>query len=270
MIDGAHRLSALISWIRNDYGDGEASNSMFGSGLTNEQKKVADRTRTLIKKNIGLYAEFKGLVGQSIGDPQKANWVSRIGKGAIDIQWVTATTTKAAEDSFFKINQAAQPIDPTERRILQTRTSPEAIASRCIARGAQGHKYWANFEPPIASDIENLGQVINEILYQPPHSPPITSTDLPIAGQGYNALPFLFDLVCISNDLPILLKKNIKKIPAPSADDKDGSITVEYLQRVQKGLQLISTNQPGSLGLHLWFISTRHRGVFNQMLFLHP
>ena len=269
VIDGAHRLGALMAWIRDDYGDGEVSNSLFGMMLTNEQRNVAEKTRAIIKQNIGAYAEFKGLVGhRSIIDQQKAKWVSRIGIGAIDIQWVTAATAQAAEKSFFKINQAAQPIDPTERRILQTRTSPEAIASRCIARGAQGHKYWASFPQEIASDIEKLGSEINRILYQPPHSQPVTSIDQPIAGQGYNALPFVFDLVCICNRLPILATKNLKQIPDPSADDGSGSITVDYLKGVKKRLQLISTNHPGSLGLHplVYFYSST--GNFQPNAFL--
>lgn len=143
MIDGAHRLSALIAWVRDDYGDGEDSNRLFGAGLTDEQRAVAKRTRDLIKKEIGAYVEFNGLIGQNLIDSVKARRLASIGQESVIIQWVTAATAKAAEDSFFKINQAAQPIDPVERRILQSLTSPNAIASRCIVRGGQGHKYWA-------------------------------------------------------------------------------------------------------------------------------
>ena len=109
VIDGAHRLSALIAWIRDDYGDGTASNVSFGSGLTDEQRTIADRTRKLVNKEIGTFAEFSGLVGQSISDPEKAGRLSAIAKNSILIQWVTAATPEAAETSFFKINQAAQP-----------------------------------------------------------------------------------------------------------------------------------------------------------------
>lgn len=144
VIDGAHRLSALIAWIRDDYGDGSASNSVFGSGLTDEQRNVAERTRKLVKREIGTFAEFSGLLGQPISEAKKASRLHAIGKNAILIQWVTAATPKAAEISFFKINQAAQPIDPVERRILQSRNAPNAIASRCIARGGTGHKYWGD------------------------------------------------------------------------------------------------------------------------------
>lgn len=85
VIDGSHRISALMAWIRDDFGDGTASNAKFGSGLTDEQKKVAKRTRDLVRKTIGSYAEFKGLIGQEVSDPQKAKWMSRIGNGAVEI-----------------------------------------------------------------------------------------------------------------------------------------------------------------------------------------
>ncbi|MBO6604417.1 MAG: DUF262 domain-containing protein [Roseicyclus sp.] len=268
VIDGAHRLSALIAWTRDDYGDGEASNAKFGRGLSQEQRRVADRTRSLIRKEIGSYAEFKGLRGQDIADPQKARWVKRIGAGAVEIQWVTATTSQAAEDSFFKINQAAQPIDPTERRILQTRRSPNSVAARCIARGGRGHKYWGEFEPQIQESIEALGDEISKILYEPPHKQPITSTDVPIAGQGYNALPFVFELVSICNGIPIPTSATAKKLPPPLPEDLDGSETLTLMRSVRKSLGILSTNDSGSLGLHPLIYCYSSTGSFQANAFL--
>ena len=65
VIDGAHRLSALIAWVHNDYGDGEASTRLFLDGLTDEQKRIGDRTRRLVEKDIGRYAHLKGMLGQA-------------------------------------------------------------------------------------------------------------------------------------------------------------------------------------------------------------
>lgn len=268
VIDGAHRLSALISWIRDDYGDGTASNSRFGTGLTNDQKKIAQRTRALIRKEIGSYAEFKGLVDQEIRDLQKRKWVSRIGTGSVEIQWVTAADAKAAEDSFFKINQAAQPIDPTERRILQTRKSPNSVAARCIARGGKGHKYWSNFDIKIQEGIESFGERINSSLYDPPHSPPITSTDVPIAGSGYNALPFVFELVSVCNRIPIPTTLSAKKLPDALPEDGDGTQTLQFLKNVMKRLELITTTASGSLGMHPLVYCYSANGTFQANAFL--
>jgi hypothetical protein len=250
VIDGAHRLSALIAWIRDDYGDGQDSNRFFGAGITDEQRSVADKTRKLVKKEIGTYAEFSGLIGKSIADPLKARRISAIGKGAMIIQWVTAATPEVAEASFFKINQAAQPIDPIERRILQSRHSPNAIASRCIVRGGAGHKYWAGFDTDKRERIEELGRELHDALYKPPHSQPVVSPDQPIAGQGYNALPFIFDLVSLCNDIRIPATITAKAAENPLPPDKDGSKTISMLENVKRRIAIVSTNDPGSLGFH--------------------
>ena len=268
VIDGAHRISALVTWMRDDYGDGSASNMLFGSGLTDQQRSIAQRTRAEVKKEIGTYAEYVGLVGQSISDPEKARRLSGMGKNAIQIQWVTAASPQAAEASFFKINQAAQPIDPVERRILQSRTSPNAIASRCIARGGKGHKYWGGFDPDAQENIECLGAKIHDILYKPPHSGPITSSDLPIAGQGYNALPFIFTLVSLANDLKIPNSLTNMRLDPPLPSDESGDITVRFLENVNRRLQLVSTNHAGSLGLHPLIYYYAISGTFLPVAFL--
>lgn len=268
VIDGAHRLSALMAWIRDDYGDGTASATLFGGAISPEQKKIADRTRALLRKNIGAYSEFKGLIGQKIADPIKAKWVKRCGGGGVDIQWVTAATPKAAEDSFFKINQAAQPIDPTERRILQTREAPDAIAARCIARGAKGHKYWSKFDQPTQEAIEKIGAELYAALYEPPLNTPVTTSDVPIAGKGYNVLPFVFELVNVANGIPLPTSAKAKTVPDPLPSDQNGEETLDFLRKVQSRLRLVTTTYAGSLGLHPFVYCYSSSGNFQPNAFL--
>ena len=59
VIDGAHRLSALIAWIGDDYGDGERSLDFFQNRIPLEQSKTAEKTRKLIKSLVGSYRELK-------------------------------------------------------------------------------------------------------------------------------------------------------------------------------------------------------------------
>lgn len=268
-IDGAHRLSALLAWIRNDYGDGTASVAMFGSGLTDEQRKIADRTRRLMRKEVGSYAEFKGLRSNKEGaSEEQLRWLSRIGINSLVIQWVTANEPAQAEASFFKINQAAQPIDPTERRILQSRNSPNAIGARCAVRGGKGHKYWSEFHNDVQEEIERLGEEIYNALYEPPHQEPIATTDMPIAGKGYNALPFIFDLVNLSNGLPLPTTQTAKKIEKPLEKDADGAQTLKFLRNVWSNISLVSTNDSGSLGFHPLIYYYAMSGTFLPNAFL--
>jgi uncharacterized protein YbjQ (UPF0145 family) len=197
VIDGAHRLSALLAWIKNDYGDGMASQAYFGGNIPEDQRKIAKRTRDLIKKHIGSYSDYaEARKNPAVASDQMQDRLTNLGSNAIIAQWVPKTDAKSAEDSFFKINQAATPIDATERRILKARRSPSAIAARTITHGGTGHRYWISFDKPKRELIEQLGREIYHALYDPPiSSTPLTTLDVPVAGRGYNALPFIFDLV---------------------------------------------------------------------------
>ena len=59
VIDGAHRLSAIIAWVTDDYGDGIVSQSFFEYSISTEQSEIADKTRRLIKKKFGTYNDHK-------------------------------------------------------------------------------------------------------------------------------------------------------------------------------------------------------------------
>ena len=50
VIDGGHRLSALRAWLQDDYGDGAISLKFFNGEISDEQRRTAKRTRTLIGK----------------------------------------------------------------------------------------------------------------------------------------------------------------------------------------------------------------------------
>lgn len=55
VIDGGHRLSVIRAWIEDDYGDGPISRSFFGESISKEQKRAADKTRTLVAETIGTW-----------------------------------------------------------------------------------------------------------------------------------------------------------------------------------------------------------------------
>ena len=117
-------------------------------------------------------------------------------------------------------------------------------------RGGKGHKYWSHFPEKTQQEIEDIGAKAYDALFRPPLKDPFTTLDLPVAGRGYNQLPFAFDLVNLCNNFSIPDRSDNKRIGEAPADDSDGSKTVEYLKVVWKRLQLVTTNKPGSLGLH--------------------
>ena len=55
IIDGAHRLSTLIGWVNDDYGDGTLS--IEYNNITEEDKQNAEQIRSYINDRIGSYEE---------------------------------------------------------------------------------------------------------------------------------------------------------------------------------------------------------------------
>lgn len=271
VIDGAHRLSALIAWVRDDYGDNLQSLKFFGNRISDEQKKIADRTRKLVKTQVGAYAEF--VVAKSNPENVSEEMQGRIRGLAVNFitaQWVTAADAKAAENSFFKINQSATPIDPTERRILKSRKSPNAIAARSITRAGTGHKYWSDFEQERQDKIEELGKHLYNALYEPPMGDgAVKSLDLPVAGRGYNALPFVFDLVNQTNEIKIADSTKSTQVDKDVLqDDSDGSKTVEFLERVRYFIDRITGTAAACLGPHPAVYFYTQSGSFQASSFL--
>lgn len=266
VIDGAHRLSALIAWVNDDYGDNTLSLGYFGGRIPDEQLTIAEKTRKLMNSQIGPYAHYASKsapLNMAYNDMQRR--IGNLATTAIVAQWVNAVNEKAAEDSFFKINQAATPIDPTERRILKSRDAPNAIAARAIVRGGTGHKYWKDYAPTAQAAIETLSKDINAALYDPPMEEPIKTLDLPVAGHGYNALAFVFDLVNWANDVPEKASRS-RDLVLPK--DEDGSITIRYLEKVRNIVRLMTGQHPSSLGVHPVVYFYTRGGEFQPTAFL--
>ena len=202
VIDGAHRLSALLAWVYDDYGDKSRSINYFQNQVPEEQQKLADQTRKLVDANIGTYSSYVDANKTKYANTKVQERVGMMNSNSFIAQWVPAVDAIGAENSFFKINQAPTPVDPIEKRILRGRRSATAIATRAINRGGAGHKYWDEFSPEFQTKIEITGKAIYDALYLPPMGGmPIKSSDVPVGGRGYSSLPFVFDLVSLVNDI---------------------------------------------------------------------
>lgn len=272
VIDGAHRLSALIAWVHDDYGDKEVSRKFFQNEIPAEQITAAQRTRQLVEEQVGSYQDHKRAIEDpETARPDVAERAPRIGWQDIPAQWIRNADHDKAEKSFFRINQGGTPINPIEARILNARRSAVALASRAILRAGAGHNYWDKFASGTQDRIEELGKEIYRLLFDPELSLPIKTLDLPVAGQGYGAqvLPFVFDLVSLVNELPpsTQLRKAASR-PEEFPDDPDGSQTVQHLANVRTMLWRLCSTHASSLGLHpaLYFYS--RGGVFQPAALL--
>ena len=244
VIDGAHRLSALLSWINDDYGDGKISKEFF-EHIPDEQIKIAQQTRKLVNEEIGPYSHYQ--LASTNPQDVKEDILKRAKSlviRAFQLQWVNGDS-EVAEQSFLTINQQATPINPTERKLIENRDRPNCISARAIRRSGTGHKYWGSFGEDIQKRIENLSKEINDLIFVPPYKKPIKSLDFPIAGNQNSgqSLSIILNFVNIVNGL------NDKKQSELLKDDR-GEETINYLTNCKKIAQRIRSTETSSLGLH--------------------
>jgi hypothetical protein len=233
VIDGSHRLSALSAWVNDDYGDGKISKLFYDGVIPDEQLKIAEETRKLIQKKVGSYNDFRlALTSPDEVKPEIVKAAKSLAALAIQLQWVEGDASKA-ENSFFKINQQAAPIDKTELKLLESRKKPNSIAARAIIRSGKGHKYWSRFSKEIQDQIQEIAKEINEILFEPKLQTPIKTLDLPMGGKLSSAqtLPLILDCVNIVNKIDFNNKDfNNKEVN----DDLTGKTTIKFLKKVKK------------------------------------
>jgi hypothetical protein len=264
VIDGSHRLSALSAWVNDDYGDGKISKLFYDGVIPDEQLKIAEETRKLIQKKVGSYNDFRSaLTSPDEVKPEIVKAAKSLAALAIQLQWVEGDASKA-ENSFFKINQQAAPIDKTELKLLESRKKPNSIAARAIIRSGKGHKYWSRFSKEIQDQIQEIAKEINKILFEPKLQTPIKTLDLPVGGKLSSAqtLPLILDFVNIVNKIDFNNKDfNNKEVN----DDLTGKTTIKFLNKVKKVADRLNSNHKSSLGLHpiLYFYSQngQHRTV---------
>lgn len=253
VIDGSHRLSSLIAWVNNDYGDKKFSLEAYEGEVPDEQKAIAKKAREKINNEIGQYSDYYKALTSKYADTEIIVKARNLASRALPIQWIDGDV-ETAERSFFNINQQAAPIDPTELKLLKKRKSASCIAARSIVKAGKGHKYWNNFNDEVQAIIENKANYIYKMLFEPAIQRPIKTLDVPICDKSSNALTLVFDFVSRINGEKDEL-------------DKDGSATILCLEKVEKVVQQINSTYAGSYGLHPMIYCYSNRGNFRPASF---
>lgn len=265
VIDGAHRVSAIIAWMRDDYGDGAQSIEFYDNHIPQEQKRLAQKARDLVNDRVGKYIEVRAAFRNPGTDPVREARARSLANAQIPLLWVNGSDSKKAEKAFLKINQKAAVIDPTELKILGDRFKPSAIVARSIVRNAAGFKYWSQFSDEGRDKIEKTAREIYLLLYKPELNAPIKSIDLPVAGHGYGSqtLPLIFDFVNISNGFAVIdnSRSKGKKVELAEHQPPVEKDTLAAIQNAVKIARLMSGDHPSSLGLHpaVYFYSSNGR-----------
>ena len=248
VIDGAHRLSALIAWVNDDYGDGNISRKFFGN-IPEEQKEIAEKTRKLIHSKIGSYKDYKSILENQTGaEAEKITRARDMSRHSVQLQWVKGDVKKA-ENSFFKINQEASKINKTELTLLKSREQANGISARAIKNSGFGHKYWHKFSKEKQDEIEKVAKEICELIFVPPYKKPVNTLELPLAGKINSAqtLPLILNFVNIVNEFQESMDEDGK---VKIEKDENGEKTLKYLNQCKDMAQKINSKHTTSLGLH--------------------
>ncbi len=277
VIDGSHRLSALIAWVNDDYGDGAISRDFFAYNVNPAQARFHTITQKLMADAVGTYRELY-FAANSVNADESSIKVRRgrtITTRLLSIQKVEGDAS-VAEKSFFTINQNPATISPTELTVIQARHKPNAIATRALISAGTGHKYWGKL--PKAAEIEALSRSAYDLLFGKIVEIESQTPDLPRAGQPYSAEAFamLLDMVNIFNDVtPAMWQQGEKRqrkskslIPILQ-DESDGTTTLQFLERIKSVAALITGNAyPGSLGFDPAVYSYASTGKFHPSAFI--
>jgi hypothetical protein len=264
VIDGGHRLSALRAWMADDYGDGAISAQFYRGDISDDQKRIAKKTRNLIEREIGRYTSVKANIGSSTTDAAAVYRANNLVTRALDLQWVQGNA-EVAETSFFNINRQGTPLDDVETTLIKNRNKPVAIGSRAILRSGSGHKYWSKFSPSRQAQIESVAAELHSLLFDPESETPIRTLDLPLGGSvsPVNALAILVDFISIASS-----PQNGLRHIANDQEDLDGDETVKALNLAKDVARRFVGNDSASLGLHPAVYFYNERGVHSRHLFL--
>lgn len=131
VLDGAHRLSALIAWVNNKY-DSSTVNSKLIEKYVDEQ------------------------VGSFKTNTEKKEMIAILATNAVHIQWVTGSY-EAAKNSFVKINEQGVVISKDEKEMIKDDKKPTVMLARHILSYGNGQN------SPIKNDS---GKLIYDILFE--------------------------------------------------------------------------------------------------------
>jgi hypothetical protein len=228
ILDGGHRISVIIAWFHDDWGESQADG--FEDPQKNESvRKAANEVRILVKSRIGHISDYKFAsdeirrISHEGGAPRQALESVQAGKAfqrgmffqnvrsddvVFPILWVDGDY-RTAEQSFLKINRSGRQITDWEKKLIENRESSFARLVMSLSDIRSAPHYW-----PLHTDSDDrndliahgaqhiLGQVeyLNRILFQPEYKRNVTTLAQPLMVAPNDKKPyFLAEILTIAN-----------------------------------------------------------------------
>lgn len=205
ILDGGHRVSVILAWMRDDWGDGLPSEIYRDSDHERMVKEAAREVRQLVTARVGSIKDYEQaeaqieqltLAGES---PQKVMspitfrrgiFFQRLLKGhsELHVLWVQGNYEKA-EQSFLKINKSGRQLSEWEIKLIDNRNSAFARVLMSVASITSAQYYWPIEDPEIKENPEQTARVkfiiegittIYDNVFKPPPQEPIRALVQPL------------------------------------------------------------------------------------------
>ncbi|MBZ0317889.1 MAG: DUF262 domain-containing protein [Anaerolineae bacterium] len=197
ILDGGHRISVVLAWLRNEWEDPISSRPDRDINDEIRIKRAAQEVRKLVKAHIGEISEFKAAAQEldelldeaaevarhKMGERRfkQARFYQRLlmGEIAFHILWVEGNYQKA-EQSFLRINKSGRQLTDWETKLVENRNSSLARIVMSLTSLESLAHYWPGEESEQRLDsallnkremiLENL-HYLHDLLFSPPYQP---------------------------------------------------------------------------------------------------
>jgi len=203
ILDGGHRISVVLAWLKNDWGE-----KFTADDIDDEQlqmiRHASIQVSQLVQIKIGNIQTYdsaeKELVravdeGKSPKEELPPNtfrqgvFYQSLLKGDISfhVLWVRGDY-KTAEQSFLKINKSGRQLSEWETTLVENRNSSFARSVMSISSGSTAPHYWPedNTRNSLDSDLQQkVREILSDIkylqniLFQPTYTTPIQQLQQP-------------------------------------------------------------------------------------------
>lgn len=261
VLDGGHRVSVLLAWIKDDWGDRRSVNYK-DAGTEKEIVRAADEVRALLReRGIGSYDDYRianrrfrdfereGKSPDEFMDSTELKYAEKMrhlitAEVGFPILWVRGNY-EVAEKSFLKINSTGKQLSNWETKLVENRTSSFARTVMAIAQISSPEHCWTFDDPEVkqndilknnVKEILQKVELLHKILFEPSYEKPIKDFRQPLMVIPYTQ-PDKKPLY-IAELLTIVEGKKGQKPETEKLIKKDSKESVSKI--IANGLSLVS------------------------------
>ena len=197
VLDGAHRISVILAWISDNWGD-RYSSDVYKDEAVADLCRLAGKEvrRELLRLQISPFREYQAAYREERNiekqgkDPSVTLKPDTLAKAQIyrkingriigfPIQWVKGDH-RVAEQSFLNINKRGSRLSEWETKLVEHRNSSFARSVMAIANVTTAEHCWTETLPDGTTDLVIKGQIahllqtsriIHDKLFQPEYEP---------------------------------------------------------------------------------------------------